>query len=58
MRYCGMCDKWFKRLRTVECPECGFDTDKVTAEQIEELRGQLDAAILHDEAQSVKKGRS
>jgi rRNA maturation endonuclease Nob1 len=27
-RYCGMCDAWFKRLPTTECPKCGADTDK------------------------------
>jgi hypothetical protein len=27
-RYCGMCDKWFASLRSIECPLCGADTDQ------------------------------
>lgn len=31
-RYCGMCDRWFRSPRVVECPLCGAKTDKAENE--------------------------
>ena len=34
LRYCEMCDKWFKSLRTVDCPDCGDATKKVATKKV------------------------
>jgi predicted amidophosphoribosyltransferase len=26
LRYCELCEKWFKRIPTVDCPLCGAET--------------------------------